>query len=187
MTYILRCDIAGTPLRWISPQDAVRHYAMQTIAWVLGDVAQRFHGGRRARDGLRTVIDVSAIISVHGPVSTSAVRQVPPLSNSLLFARDQFLCLYCGQSFSAGQLTRDHVVPRSRGGEDTWENLATACRACNQRKADRTPAEARMPLLAVPYTPQPAEYLILSNRRIIGDQMSFLRSRMRSRRDKEAL
>jgi 5-methylcytosine-specific restriction endonuclease McrA len=73
-------------------------------------------------------------------------------------------------------LTRDHVVPASRGGSSAWENCVTACRHCNQRKDDRTPEEAGMKLLAVPYTPNLAEYLILSNRRILADQMEFLLS-----------
>jgi hypothetical protein len=65
-------------------------------------------------------------------------------------------------------------VPASRGGESVWENCVTACERCNHRKADRTPEEANMKLLAVPYTPNLAEYLILSNRRILADQMEFL-------------
>lgn len=65
-------------------------------------------------------------------------------------------------------------MPASRGGASAWENCVTACEHCNHRKADRTPEEANMKLLAVPYTPNLAEYLILSNRRILADQMEFL-------------
>src|SRR3546814_5368592 len=65
-------------------------------------------------------------------------------------------------------------MPASRGGASIWENCVTACRSCNQRKDDRTPEEANMRLLAVPYIPNLAEYLILSNRRILADQMEFL-------------
>ena len=84
--------------------------------------------------------------------------------------------MYCGQQFGTSQLTRDHVMPQSRGGQDIWENCVTACRRCNQRKDARTPEEANMKLLAVPFTPNLAEYLILSNRRILSDQMAFLLS-----------
>lgn len=73
-------------------------------------------------------------------------------------------------------LTRDHVKPVSRGGKDQWSNVVAACRICNTRKGNRLPEEAHMPLLAVPYVPNWAEYLALSNRRILVDQMDFLKS-----------
>jgi len=79
-------------------------------------------------------------------------------SNHNLFDRDGRRCLYCGRSEAevrrAGwRLTRDHVMPLSRGGRDEWRNVATACEPCNNLKADRTPDEAGMPLLAEPRTP----------------------------------
>ncbi|HWG85509.1 MAG TPA: HNH endonuclease, partial [Deinococcales bacterium] len=61
-----------------------------------------------------------------------------------VFRRDGHTCQYCGRS--GGDLTLDHVLPRSRGGRNTWENIVTACRECNSRKRDRTPEEARMHL-----------------------------------------
>jgi 5-methylcytosine-specific restriction endonuclease McrA len=64
--------------------------------------------------------------------------------------RDKMRCQYCGSRGNAFDLTLDHIVPRSRGGSSTPENLCAACMACNQRKGDRTPDEARMPLLATP-------------------------------------
>jgi 5-methylcytosine-specific restriction endonuclease McrA len=66
------------------------------------------------------------------------------------------------------------VVPRAHGGADVRENVATACGPCNLRKGSRTPEQARMPLLAVPYAPDTAEWLLLSNRRILIDQVRFL-------------
>src|SRR3546814_10068504 len=68
--------------------------------------------------------------------------------SSDLFQRDHNLCLYCGRQFTPHLLTRDHVMPASRGGASIWENCVTACRSCNQRKDDRTPEEANMRLLA---------------------------------------
>ena len=84
------------------------------------------------------------------------------------------LCLYCGSHFHRGELTRDHVMPVSKGGRDEWENVVTACWSCNVRKGGRTPQQANMPLLAVPYRPSWVEHLILSNRNILADQMEFL-------------
>ena len=84
--------------------------------------------------------------------------------------------MYCAREFTELQLTRDHIQPTSRGGADRWENVVAACRRCNQHKADRTPEEANMELVALPYRPNNAEYLALTNsRRILGDQMEFLR------------
>jgi hypothetical protein len=69
-------------------------------------------------------------------------------SRHLVFKRDKHTCQYCGRR--AGPLTLDHVMPASRGGEDTWENLVAACGACNQFKANRTPEEAGMRLASQP-------------------------------------
>ena len=69
-----------------------------------------------------------------------------------VFRRDSYTCQYCGRK--GGHLTLDHVFPRHRGGRDAWENLVTACRACNQRKGGRTPEEARMPLRRRPFEPK---------------------------------
>ena len=72
------------------------------------------------------------------------------LSRHNIMKRDGNRCLYCG---SNRNLTIDHVLPRSRGGGDTWENLATACNQCNVRKGDLTPAEANMELSQEPFQP----------------------------------
>lgn len=67
-----------------------------------------------------------------------------------VFVRDRFRCQYCSKRFEPQKLTLDHIMPRSRDGSDYPENLATSCIPCNQRKGNRTPGEARMPLLATP-------------------------------------
>lgn len=70
-------------------------------------------------------------------------RRLSPVSRRAVFVRDDFRCQYCGERADS----IDHVVPRSRGGRDAWDNLAAACRPCNTRKRDRTPDEAGMRLL----------------------------------------
>jgi 5-methylcytosine-specific restriction endonuclease McrA len=70
-----------------------------------------------------------------------------------LFARDGHRCQYCGSTAPAQQLSLDHVVPRSRGGETSWENVVCCCIRCNTRKGGRTPQEARMKLLRNPHRP----------------------------------
>lgn len=78
-------------------------------------------------------------------------RRYPiPFNRRNLLRRDNYTCQYCGQTHD---LTLDHVQPRSRGGRHSWENVVIACRACNQRKGDRTPEEAAMPLRGRPHTP----------------------------------
>lgn len=76
------------------------------------------------------------------------------LTRKNLLARDNHQCQYCGTRPSARDLTLDHVMPRSRGGASTWENLITACSTCNHRKGNRTPSEARMCLLSKPARPK---------------------------------
>lgn len=72
------------------------------------------------------------------------------LSRRNIMKRDRHICQYCG---SKKGLTLDHVLPRSRGGADSWENLVTACDTCNVKKGNRTPDEAKMPLNIKPYRP----------------------------------
>lgn len=73
----------------------------------------------------------------------------PAWSRAGVMVRDEDRCAYCGGHAA----TIDHVLPRSRGGKNTWRNTVAACGPCNQRKGDRTPAEARMPLRATPQAP----------------------------------
>lgn len=70
-----------------------------------------------------------------------------------IYARDDYRCQYCGAKCSIDQLTYDHVVPRSRGGRTSWDNIVSCCYACNARKANRTPAEAKMMLRSTPVRP----------------------------------
>lgn len=73
------------------------------------------------------------------------------LSRKNLHRRDSFRCQYCGRKYTA--LTIDHIIPKSRGGADSWENLITACVQCNNKKGSQTPEEAKMPLLSKPSKP----------------------------------
>ena len=77
-------------------------------------------------------------------------RQVRAISRKNILIRDQYTCQYCNREFGAGELTLDHVVPRSRGGTNTWENLVASCLGCNNRKGDRLPSEASMTLRRPP-------------------------------------
>ena len=78
------------------------------------------------------------------------------LNRNNLFRRDDHTCQYCG---SDKDLTIDHVIPKSRGGDDSWENLVSACTHCNHKKGDQTPREAGMKLLGKPFRPNHIIYL----------------------------
>jgi 5-methylcytosine-specific restriction endonuclease McrA len=71
-----------------------------------------------------------------------------------LFARDGHVCQYCGDSFPTSELSLDHVVPRSRGGDTCWENIVCACVGCNVKKGGRTPKEAGLKLIRPPVKPK---------------------------------
>lgn len=174
---ILRLDMAGQPLGWLHWQDAVMLYAKNRIGWTMGDHQFRIHGGLNRVTEQRSYIDVHSIVAVKGVDKNFRVRAIPPLTNKELFRRDQHVCLYCGREFKTHELTRDHVIPRSRGGKNTWTNVVAACRRCNHYKGDRLPNECNLQLLALPYTPNHAEYLALRNSgRILADQMAFLKA-----------
>ena len=81
-------------------------------------------------------------------------RHTIRLSRHAIFARDASCCQYCGQRFPTSQLSLDHVIPRSRGGMSTWENMVCACLKCNIRKGGRTPREAHMRLVRQPVRPK---------------------------------
>ena len=181
---VLALDRAGNPSAWIDTETAVQLIATDRVLAPLGEHSRAVFGGINAASGQRSRIEISSILLTSARVQACRWEKdyAPPLTNRALFARDGYLCLYCGESFTAQSLTRDHVIPASRGGENTWSNVASACRACNHRKNDRTPAEWGVQLIAVPYAPCYAEHLILNGRTILADQMAFLRARLRRAR-----
>ena len=173
---VLRTDASGMPLEWINYRDAVRLYYAQQVAYTCGSLLYRVRGGINALSHRRSVIDVNSIIATYGHNRSLHDTYIPPLSNKTLFNRDGYICLYCGEEFRERDLSRDHVRPMSQGGTDTWNNVVTACKRCNNHKAGRTPEQAGIQLLAVPFVPTHAEYIYLKGRRVLVDQMEFLRA-----------
>ena len=171
---VLQLDVSGRPQAWMTVREAAVLYASDSIAWTLGQTCSVLRGGVQRATGLPSRIEVHPIIAVRGAVPSRAWRASPALTNPKLFARDRGICAYCGHRFPHDDLTREHIVPVSRGGADSWMNCITACRACNGRKANRLPEEARMNLLFLPYVPSLHEDMILRGRRILADQMDFL-------------
>lgn len=98
-------------------------------------------------------------LTIRAPAVVRQRRAAPvrarrtPFSRMNVFIRDAFTCQYCGESKAPIELSMDHVMPRSKGGTTNWENIVAACHPCNQRKAGRTPEEARMVLRRRPFRP----------------------------------
>ena len=172
---VLKLSAHGMPQSWITLEEAVLHYAANDVRWTMGAAVAQFRGGHNALTGLQSCIEVHSIIGTRGVPRANLCLTHPGLSNTKLFARDGNVCAYCGKVFADAVLTREHIVPLCQGGGSTWMNLVTACQSCNHRKGPRTPEQARMPLLYAPYVPSIWEDFILRNRRILADQMEFLR------------
>ena len=172
---ILRTDVSGMPLEWVTYQDAVRLYFNSQIAYTCGTNIMTIRGGINAITNQRSKVDVNSIIATFGNNKILSEQYAPPLNNTTLFRRDDHLCLYCGNKFKTEDLSRDHVTPLFQGGRDLWVNVVSACKRCNNAKAGRTPEQANMKLLAIPFVPTHAEYIFLQGKVILFDQMEFLK------------
>jgi 5-methylcytosine-specific restriction endonuclease McrA len=105
-------------------------------------------------------IRLPSVISLKEYIPTA---RRPAFTRFNVFLRDRFSCQYCGEPFASQELTFDHVIPRSRGGRTTWENVVTACSCCNLRKANRLPHESAMFPRHRPV--QPTTFLLQENGR----------------------
>lgn len=171
---ILALDISGTPRQWISTDEAIKYWATNSVAWSLGDIVAKYRGGIQ-NDGTESYLESPSIIAIRGNGYDINKHATVALTNKTLFGRDRYICAYCGKHHpNFHHLSRDHIMPKSRGGENTWENCVTACKDCNSRKSNKTLKEAKMELLYVPYAPNHFENLILQQRNILADQMEYL-------------
>jgi len=146
------------PLQIISWQRALTLHALAKV-----DVVASYDAEVRA---VSLVVRVPAVVRLR----KAFPRRARPVKFSRvnIYARDGYRCQYCGATCTVSELTYDHVIPRSRGGRTTWENIVSACYACNRRKANRTPAEAGMALRKRPVRPTwiPARQIIVSTRSV---------------------
>ena len=101
------------------------------------------------------------------------------LSRRGVFIRDGFTCQYCGGEMR--DLTLDHVIPRFRSGQHSWDNVVSACTACNHRKAGKTPREAGMRLLSIPQPPKPNPYQQFNQYHIPEEWEQFMPWAIRTR------
>lgn len=171
---VLTLDISGQPHRWMNYKDVICLKVKGLIAWELGDNTDTKRGGISRMTGIRSEVDVAPIVAIRGKFKYDA--RIPPLTNKNLFLRDLHTCGYCGRIYREDKLSRDHIVPVSKGGPNAWQNCITSCKTCNREKDDMLLSEAGMVLLYVPYVPSAYEKLILQNRKIIACQMEFLQN-----------
>lgn len=173
---ILSVNSGGEPTGWISYERCAYYYAKNRVLWSLGKHKVVLRGGTNSKTGEQSVLEMDTIVAIdnkHSPFKYKGSK-APSLTNRTLFERDKNMCAYCGSIIHPRELTRDHIMPQSKGGKDTWENCVSSCKPCNNWKGDRTPKEADMELLYVPYVPSYHEHLILQNRKILTDQMKYL-------------
>jgi len=165
----LSLNASFEPLTLVSPRRAVR-LVMDRKAEILEVDESRVFRSENRRIPFPTVIRL--VRYVHVPRRFR--RQV---TNTFLFARDDYCCQYCGRHRSQLRgrqfLTRDHVLPISRGGDNTWQNVVTACSACNNRKGDRLPREAGMTLRTQPGEPNHV-HLVWAVRRVTPIQAKYI-------------
>jgi len=92
------------------------------------------------------------------------ISKKPPFTRFNLFLRDNFSCQYCGDIFTSNELTFDHVIPKSKGGETKWENVVAACAKCNLKKSDLLFTEVNMKLIKKPFTPTNSQLQVVGKK-----------------------
>jgi len=144
MTAVLFLDADWRPLRVVPWQNAVADM-------FLGKVEVVEYSRDRTIQGVSRTYPMPSVVRVLSRFKRERIRI--KFSRLNVYARDLFTCQYCGTKGKTEDLNFDHVVPRSRGGRTTWENIVTACITCNTQKANRTPQEANMRLIRKPRKP----------------------------------
>lgn len=177
MAQVLRISAQGLPQAWVSVEAAASDLVAGRVIYAFGDPVAQLRGGFN-KHGAQSVLEVPAIITTRANKKTLVTR--PAFSRNGLFARDGYMCMYCGDMSSPRHLTIDHITPRSRGGKNSWTNTCAACVSCNQRKGNKTPEEAGMTLIGVPFEPNLFEHLFLQNRKVLFDQQQFLQAGFRN-------
>lgn len=143
--------------------------ARRAICLVLGDKAEIVADDGTQVHSERLSLSSPIVIRLRYVVKVPYSRSTA-MSRRAVFARDNHTCGYCG----ARADSIDHVVPRSRGGKNVWENVIAACRPCNLRKRDRTPDEAGMRMSTVPRAPRELSWIVYSVPRVPEEWKPYL-------------
>ncbi len=132
--------------------------------------AELMENGRGFVHSVSRPFPVPSVIRLYHMVKRPLVRR--RLSRRAVFVRDRYTCQYCGRESKT--LTLDHILPRSRGGKHEWDNVISACKRCNHRKAGRTPSEASMKLMKEPAVPRPNPFYMLEHRTLLDEWRPFI-------------
>jgi 5-methylcytosine-specific restriction endonuclease McrA len=190
MVMILSLDANGSPMSWVTVEQAICYHVKDLVAWSTGEEQFIMRGGISRMTGEQSFVGSRSIIAVKGEAKSGRRFKTPSLTNEALFRRDRHLCAYCSTTYHDHQLTRDHIIPRAKNGKNSWMNVVTACKKCNNLKGDTLPGQllpkvngvqilgpqltGKMEPIYLPYTPNQAEHLIMNNKKILADQMEFL-------------
>ena len=172
---VLQLNMSGQPQCWLTLERAAGMVVKGLVAWTASTSdAFVLSGGIQRATGEVSKLSIDSIIAVRGEINKHNSYNKITLTNKALFARDRNVCAYCGNQFNKHSLlSRDHVIPRSKGGQDIWTNVVTSCTVCNHRKSDKM-IGGNLKLLYIPYKPCHSEGLLLQNRNILADQHEFL-------------
>ena len=133
------------PLQVVSWQKAF-------VLWYQGKVDVLEHHNNAIVRSFQAAFKVPSVIRLKTYVRLNFQKKIR-FSRENVYRRDEFTCQYCDKVHAARELTLDHVFPVSKGGEKSWTNIVTACKSCNQKKGDKTPQQAGMPLKSPPREP----------------------------------
>ena len=115
--------------------------------WFRNSITIEEYDGDKVLRSPRQEFMVPSVIRLRHYVNVRRRRRETAMKRARIYIRDRYRCQYCGDRKGAAELTLDHILPRAQGGETSPQNLVAACVKCNQRKGNRTPEQARMPLL----------------------------------------
>ena len=142
-------------------QEWIQDYSLKLdAAWQPLEIISTYKAFNMCYSGRAKIVSSSLIDDIEIPsviVLHHYVRRFPfrlSCNRRNVFWRDKHQCQYCGNFFKFDELTMDHVMPKSKGGAKSWENIVTSCKTCNSKKRDRTPKEAQMPLIRRPHSPR---------------------------------
>lgn len=167
LTLVLNAD--DTPLNIVSDVKAFKLIYKGKAVVVTHDESRPFVSGRSVFQR-PTIIRLMSYIYV-------PYRKHMPLTRQNVYRRDGNKCVYCS---GTKNLTLDHVVPKSRGGRNTWDNLVTCCMKCNNKKDNKTPREAGMAMRVKPYAPSYVHFLSMSSGASHNDWVEYFEKRKRS-------
>ncbi len=145
----------------------------RAVVLLLKEKAEVVEQTERELHSANSTLTRPAVIRLVTYVRVPRDSQRRKITRRAVFARDDWTCQYCG---SRTQLTVDHVVPRSKGGGSTWDNIVAACAPCNRRKGDSLPRQAGMTLARQPRTPNPDIFIQVASPTIPSTWRQYLPS-----------